>query len=101
MQGTVDNDIDSGVPQAALLLEYCDAAVGRREDLPQRREAVRAELGEAAAVDAAATIANYQRMVRIADGCGIPLDEMTKSGSEGWRETLGLHHYRSSTNTPA
>ncbi len=60
---------------------------------------MRDALGAAAAIDAAATIANYQRMVRIADGCGIPLDTVTQDSSEEWRDTIGVNQYRSRVNT--
>ena len=87
------------MPHGRLLLQFCDAAVGRRADLAEIRAAVRRELGDTAAIEAAANIANFQRMVRIADGCGIPLDDRTKEASEGWRDQLGLHQYASAANT--
>ncbi len=71
----------------------------RGADLAQRRAAVEAALGPEALVDAAATVANYQRMVRIADGCGIPLDRFTDEASAEWREGLGVNEYRSAVNT--
>ncbi len=97
--GAVDNEIDSGVPEAEVLLRFCDAAVGRHGDLAARRTAVATMLGPQATVDAAATIANYQRMVRIADGCGIPLDDFTNRTSVDWRGELGLHQFASAANT--
>jgi len=81
------------------LLRYCDAVVRRSADLAARRNAVLNELGEAATIDAAATIANYQRMVRIADGTGIPLDAFTMKSSEPWRDRLGINSFRSRGNT--
>ena len=50
-------------------------------------------------VDAAGVVANFQRMVRIADGCGIPLDEFTRDATDDVREELGLHEYASAANT--
>ena len=87
------------MPNGELLLHYTEAAVGRADDLEAVRNTVLSELGEPATIDAAATIANFQRMVRIADGCGIPLDEFTRQSSEPWRESLGLHSYASAGNT--
>ncbi len=87
------------MPHGRLLLQFCDAAVRRRADLDEIRNAVRRELGDTAAIEAAANIANFQRMVRIADGCGIPLDQFTKQNSEPWRHQLGLHQYASAANT--
>ena len=75
--------------------------VGRYADLPERREALRTELGAAAVVDAVGVIANYQRMVRIADGCGIPLDAPTVEASADFRDELGVYAYASAANTPS
>lgn len=51
-------------------------------------------------VDAAGVIANFQRMVRIADGTGIPLDEPVAMLTTDIREELGLNHYGSADRTP-
>jgi hypothetical protein len=51
---------------------------------------VRPAAGSGALVDAAAVIANYQRMVRIADGTGIPVDAALRWMSGDFREALGL-----------
>ena len=88
-----------GVPFAEVLLAYADAAVRRDADLAERRAELAAALGPDAVVDAAATVANYQRMVRIADGCGIPLDQFTHNASAPWREELGVNDYHSAVNT--
>ena len=93
------NEVDSGVEHGEVLLRFADAAVGRAPDLGEAREAVNAALGAHGVIDSAAVIANFQRMVRIADGCGIPLDAMTEKASEPWRDTLGVNNYRSRTNT--
>ena len=91
--------MDVGVPYANLLMAYADAAVRRSEGLAERRAAVESALGADAVVDAAATVANYQRMVRIADGCGIPLDHFTNEQSAEWRASLGVNEYHSALNT--
>ena len=88
-----------GVPFADVLLAYADAAVRRDADLAERRAELAAALGPDAVVDAAATVANYQRMVRIADGCGIPLDQFTHNASAPWRGELGVNDYHSAVNT--
>ena len=99
LNGTVRNEVDSGVEHGEVLLRYSDAAVGRTSDLDQAREAVNLAMGPEAVVDCAATIANFQRMVRIADGCGIPLDPFSRTESEKWREGLGIDNFRSWGNT--
>ena len=95
----VDTGLDSGVPQGALLSAFADAAVGRTAALPDLRRRIADELGAQPLVDAAGVVANFQRMVRIADGCGIPLDDFTQRASEEWRVGLGIHEFRSSGNT--
>lgn len=82
-----------------MLMAYADAAVRRDPDLAERRATVESALGAEAVVDAAATVANYQRMVRIADGCGIPLDRFTDEQSAEWRASLGVNEYYSALNT--
>ena len=98
LQGTVDQS-DSGVPHDSLLTAFAEAAVRQTDSLPGLRERIASELGLQQLVDCAGVVANFQRMVRIADGCGIPLDDFTKEASEGWRDQLGLHQYASAANT--
>lgn len=83
------------------MLRFADAAVGRTPNLAQAREALHAAMGADAVVDCAAVVANFQRMVRIADGCGIPLDPPTIGASADFRERLGVHAYTSAANTPS
>ena len=94
------NEVESGVEHGGVLLRFADAAVGRAPDLPETREALHAAMGVDAVVDCAAVVANFQRMVRIADGCGIPLDPPTIGASADFRERLGVHTYASAANTP-
>ncbi len=99
LNGTVSNEVDSGVEHADVLLRYADAAVRRATDLEEARNALNVAMGPDAVVDCAATIANFQRMVRIADGCGIPLDSFSRQESEKWRDGLGIDNFRSRNNT--
>ena len=99
LQGTVNPDADSGVPQGSLLTAFAEAAVRRTDALPGLRHQIVAELGLQELVDAAGIVANFQRMVRIADGCGIPLDEFTKDATDDCRDELGIHEYASAANT--
>ena len=101
LSAAVDPAADSGVPHGALLIAFAEAAVAQTESLPALRGAIEAQLGADALVDAAGVVANFQRMVRIADGCGIPLDDFTKQASDDWRAPLGLHDFLSAANTPA
>ena len=70
-----DEPTGAGVDAGAELLAYTDAVLSASpSDILKYRSRLAERLGDAAMVDAAAVIANFQRMVRIADGTGIPLD---------------------------
>jgi hypothetical protein len=88
------------------LIRFAEASVGdsfddKADDTRVARQAVIDELGENAMVDAAGVIANFQRMVRIADGTGIPLDTPVAMMTSSIREDLGINEYGSASNTPA
>ncbi len=92
---------ESGVRHGAVLIRFAEAAVrGTAKELAAAREALRAAMGPAAVVDAAAVVANFERMVRIADATGIPLDKPVAVFSADVREQLGIDAYGSAANTP-
>ena len=91
---------DSGIEHGERLTAFADAAVhsaagGETAALDAARDALRDAAGSAALVDAAAIVGNFERMVRIADGTGIPLDGMVEMMSSGFREDLGLEKFES------
>ncbi len=89
-----------GLPGGEALVAFADAVVGSSPgEIGPARERVRAELGDAATVDAAGVIANFQRMVRISDGTGIPLDPPMQMMTEGLRADLGINEFASAKNT--
>lgn len=89
---TQGQEVDSGVPASNELLSFAENVLrGQGEELNQARNELIAILGPQAMVDAAAVIANFSRMVRIADGTGIPLDEMMAEYSSDMRADLGLN----------
>jgi hypothetical protein len=89
-----------GVPGGEALCAFAEAAVaGDPSALAAARERVRAELGEAALVDAAGVIANFERMVRIADGTGIPLDRPVALVTADLRAELGIDAFEGSERT--
>lgn len=90
------------LPGGQALVEFADAVVaGDALSIQATRDRVRSELGDEAAVDAAAVIANFQRMVRIADGTGIPLDPPMMVMTEKIRDDLGINAFGSAKNTRA
>ncbi len=89
------------VAHAAALMKFAEAIALRDEDkLVQARDALAAEAGAAVVVDAAAVAGNFQRMVRIADSTGIPLDTRSAALSAGVRRQLNLGRFASAANTP-
>lgn len=96
LRSVVDgNSIDSGVPGGALLIDFVEAALTEETKLSAARNELEAALGSEALVDAAGVIGNFQRMVRIADGTGIPLDARSVESSESMRKTLHLNEFES------
>ena len=92
----------SGVAHAEVLLRFTDAAVrGSDEELASARTAVRNAVGPAGLVDAAAVVGNFERMVRIADATGIPLDSPMNAISADLRSDLGIDRFGSAANSPS
>ncbi len=89
---TLGDTVDSGVVASNELIAFAESVLsGRKEALELARQQLITTLGVEAMVDAAAIVANFSRMVRIADGTGIPLDDMLLEGSASMRENLGLN----------
>jgi hypothetical protein len=62
--------------------------------LQHTRHGVLETMGPEAVVDAAGVASNFERMVRIADATGIPLDERMEKASKDVREALDLERFR-------
>ena len=93
---------DSGVENGVVLIEFAEAVVRCDEAAMVRsRAAVQEELGAPGLIDAAGIVANFQRMVRIADATGIPLDTPAEMLSADVRADLGVEGYAGAANTPA
>lgn len=87
---------DGGIAHGEKLTTFAEAAVrGDPAMLARARDALRMAAGSEVVVDAAGVIGNFERMVRIADGCGIPLDGMVEALSGDFREALGVEHFES------
>ena len=88
-----DGETDGGVAAGAALAAYADAFFEDGNDFAAARERLTAELGEEASVDAAAVVAIFNAVVRIADSTGIPLEEAKAETSAGLRDDLGLNDW--------
>jgi hypothetical protein len=94
---TLEQD-DGGVPHGAALARFAEAATRRNEDLEEARRALLEQVGPAGFVEAAATVAIFNGLVRVADSTGIPLDEGTQRNSAAFRERLGLDAFGGARN---
>ena len=92
---------DSGIEHGRELMKFAEAVASGKEDLlTECRAALLAAAGPAVLVDAAGVAANFQRMVRIADSTGIPVDTLSGALSRDAREELKLDRFQSAQNTP-
>ena len=89
-----------GIPHGGELMAFAQA-LARRDagGLAATRAALLAAAGPAVLVDAAGVAANFQRMVRIADSIGIPVDEFSREMSRQVRAELDLGRFASAQNS--
>lgn len=91
----------SGVVHEETLLALTEAMVSdEREALVIARTRVLEELGPEVLVDAAAVASNFERMVRIADATGIPLDSFLDEMTVDLRAELHLARFEPTVDTP-
>ena len=89
------------VAHAKALMNFAEAIARRDESaLVDARAQLLEEAGAAVLVDAAAVAANFQRMVRIADSTGIPLDTRSAALSANVRKELDLQRFGTADHTP-
>ena len=103
---TTETDIDlkgiNGDAEAAArgihfgpeLMQFAESVATRdAAALAQARQNLLETAGPKVLVDAAGVAANFQRMVRIADSTGIPVDDMTSPMGTEIRDTLELERF--------
>jgi hypothetical protein len=86
-QGLVDSIANGKVLMDLVEAVFADAG------LAEARQAVRDKLGDAAFVDACATIASFSAVVKIADGAGIPLEDYKEEASREIRDELSINAF--------
>lgn len=100
IEALIDPTLDIGVPSGDLLLEFAAAIIGTDcVALDETRDALAKALGPAAVSGASAIAGNFSKNDRVANGIGIPVDDMVFNGTEDLREQLGLNAYKSAENT--
>ncbi len=94
------DEVDDRIPSGKTLARFAEAIVlGTDADVALVGDEVITAVGPEGFVDAAGVIGNFERMVRIADGTGIPLDEMGMGMSSEIREELGLNSFPSAVHS--
>ena len=71
-------------------MSFVEACFGDGDDLAAVRDEVTTRLGADHLIDAAAVVANFHMLTRIADATGTPLDPGTAGMSVELRNDLGL-----------
>ena len=100
LKGLVDSSQDIGVPGGDKLLEFSEALIGNdSKRLNNARLDLEKQLGPDAIPAASAIAANFSKNDRIANGCGIPVDDIMLKATTDIREELNLDSFRSAANT--
>ena len=100
LKGLVDSSQDIGVPGGDELLEFSEALIGSdSKRLNNARFDLEKQLGPDAIPAASAIAANFSKNDRIANGCGIPVDDIMLKATKDIREELNLDSFGSAANT--
>ena len=90
---------DAGVPHGAELLAFATAANQRSANLVAARDALSDVVGDEGVLEAAATVAAFNGLVRVADGTGIQLDPSMLTSTAETREALGIEDFGGAANS--
>jgi len=90
---------DAGVPMGEELLAFASAANQRAEEYAKARDALAVVAGSEGVLEAAATVAVFNGLVRVADGTGIQLDPVILTNSAETRDELGLDEFGGAANS--
>ena len=96
----VDEFAGGGIKYGSELMRFAESVARRDQStLIEAREQLLQAAGTEVLIDTAGVAANFQRMVRIADCTGIPLDERNMALSANVRSELKLEQFGSATNS--
>ena len=88
---TGDSQALDAIPKASTLIRLADAFMSHEPDhLANIRDEAASVIGELGVIEAIGVAANFQRMVRIASGTGIPIDEPDPEFGRAVRAALNL-----------
>lgn len=104
--GAINGDLDAaavGIEHGPELVRFAASVAGgagaKAAELRESREALLDAAGAAVLVDAAGVAANFQRMVRIANATGIPVDDMTSELGLAVRSELDIAKFPSAQHS--
>lgn len=97
LMAIVESDANGGGVAGGAVLNALAEAVMARDDEESRRQYARivSELGEMAAVDAAAVVGAFNLVARVADTTGLPLEDYKVEATAEVRANLGLDAWQS------
>jgi hypothetical protein len=85
---------DGNIPHGALLVSYAEAVLGTDDRrLADVRASIRAQMGDAALVDAAAIVATFNAIDRVADATGIPIEDAKAASTADLRAALDINDF--------
>ncbi|MEQ1874299.1 MAG: hypothetical protein ABL953_11280 [Ilumatobacteraceae bacterium] len=91
-----DGQVDAGLPHDAELVAFTDAVAGVDEAaLVAARAALVASAGEEFMIDAAAVVANFEMMTRVADGSGARFPEQGADHRAAITDKLRINDFTS------
>lgn len=90
---------DVGIPAGPELLAFTNAVELGRGDIDETRRALAAVIGDQGAIEAAAIIAIFNGLVRVADGTGIQLDDGVFNASVTERDSLHINDFAGAVNS--
>ncbi len=89
-------EVDPGLPFGAELVAFTDAAAGvDASSLAAARTALVAVAGELFMIDAAAVVANFEMMTRVADGTGARFPEVGADHRAAISDKLHINEFTS------
>ena len=93
-RSVTDPLVDPLLPGGSELVAFVDATHGEDPELLERaREALRDTLGDAATVDAAGVIGNFNQMNRLADATGVPVSARWLDRTAELRAATGIERF--------
>lgn len=82
------------MPHAAALIEFGEAMLSDDQNRQTgARQNIYRALGPEGLVDAAAIVASFNAVVKIADATGIPLEDYKAAATQDLRAALGLERF--------